>query len=354
MQGFLDITLISENEYSKIIRNYDVGANLVPKKIFHSTNPMITSTKSCIILPYERLLPIQLYYSTASVDNPLFAFGLFYSLILAFMKRLLHPLMPWPTIIFKAFSTFLGMSVDGRTFGRMHLSEKILLISIQLYTVILIGIVGTSLTTAFTTGLRSPDILNVNGFLASDLRIMIHSPNILKIFERNQLPIALINRLILVDEKTYNHHLYSLNDSFAYVVDEDRWPLIEYIQGRLYKPKLKLGPEALCGNHRFLRLPIRLELAITNHLSLFVNKIQSAGLLEFWMRMGLYQAKEAGLLHQVPHQSFTMQPLPFEFFEYYFIVGGLGLLISLLACLLEIALMYRRTRRDKLNNVIII
>lgn len=354
MHGFLDIILISEQKYYEIIGNYDVGANLVPKTNFPSTNPLITSTKSCIVLPYERLLPMQRYYSTANVDDPLFVLGLFYSLVLALMQRLFNPLMPWPTIIFKAFKTFIGMSIDGRTFSRMHLSEKVLLISIQLYTVILIGIIESSLTTAFTTGLRSPDIVNANGFLASDLRIMIHNPNIVKIFERNQLPIALIDRLILVDEQTHNHHLYSLNESFAYVVDEDRWPLIEYIQGRLDKPKLKLVPEALCGNHRFLRLPIRLELGFTNHLALFVRKIQSAGLLEFWMRLGLYEAKKAGLLHQVPHQPCTMHPLPFQFFEYYFIVAGLGLFISLLTCLLEIALMYRRTRRDKLNNVIIV
>lgn len=355
MRWFMDIIPMSnDDEYQRERATYDLGANLVSNIIYAKHSPLIISTRSCIVLPYERMLDFQLYYHIINGDYSLSVFAAFYGCVMIIINRLVHPHMPWPSILFRGYSAFMGGTVTNRTFRQMHLSEKLLIICIQLYTVVISGIFSSALATALTTGLRNPDIVDTNGFLATDLRIMIHNPEMLHVFERNQLPKELTDRLIIVDRDTHNRHLYSLNDSFAYVIDEHQWPLINYIQERLYKPKLKLGPDVFCGNHRFLRLPICQKLSSTQLLAGFVSNIQGSGLLDYWIKIGLYQTKQAGFVHQAPHQSLSQHPLPLQYFQNCFILYAIGLLISLVAMILELVVIYWRSRRNNMSNVIII
>lgn len=355
MQWLMDILPMSnDEEYQRERTAYDLGANLVSNSIYARYSPLIISARSCIVLPYERMLAIQLYYHTVNGEYSLTVFAVFYGCVMMIINRLAHRHMPWPAILFRGYSAFMGGTITNQTLRQMHISEKLLLICIQLYTVIIVGIFGSVLATAFTTGLRNPDIVDTNGFLATDLRIMIHNPEMLEIFKRNQMPKELTDRLMIVDKDTHNRHLYSLNDSFAYVVDENQWPLINFIQERLYKPKLKLGPGVFCGNHRFLRLPIRPDLSSAQFLTSFVSHIQGSGLLEYWTKIGLFQAKQAGLVHQAAHKSLSQYPLPLQYFKNGFIFCGSGMLISLLALILELFFRYWRSRRHNLSNVIII
>lgn len=355
MRWLMDIIPMSnDDEYQRERATYDLGANLVSNIIYAKQSPLIISTRSCIVLPYERILAVELYYHTVNGDYSLCVFVAFYVCVMIIFIRLLHPHTAWPSILFRGYSVTIGGTVTNRTFRQMHLSEKFFLICIQLYSVVISGIFSSFLATALTTGLRNPDIVDTNGFLATDLRIMIHNPEMFDIFESNQLPKELTDRLIIVDRDTHNRHLYSLNDSFAYVVDEHQWPLINYIQERLYKPKLKLAPDVFCGNHRFLRFPIHQPLKYTQRLADFVSNIQGSGLLDYWIKIGLYQTKQAGHVHQAPHKSLSQPPLPLQYFKNCFIFYGICLLISLVAMILELVLMYWRSRQNNLSNVIIV
>lgn len=355
MQCFMDILPMSnDEEYQRERTSYDFGANLVSNIIYARHSPLITSARSCIVLPYERMVEIQLIYHTVNGEYSLAVFSVFYGCAMMIINRLAHPHMPWHALLFRGFSAILGGTFTNRIFREMQYSERVLVICIQLYSVIISGIFSSVLATAFTTGLRYPDIVDTTRFLATDLRIMIHNPEMLEIFKRSQMPKELSDRLIIVDKDTHNRHLYSLNDSFAYVVDENEWPLINFIQERLYKPKLKLGSDVFCGNHRFLRLPIHPSLSYSDFLTDFVSQIQGAGLLDFWTKCGLYQAQQAGLVHQAPHKSRPQYPLPLQYFKNCFIFYGSGMLISLVALILELVFKYWRSRQNNLSNVIVI
>lgn len=62
---------------------------------------------------------------------------------------------------------------------------------------------------------------------------MNHRQNMFELFKSNEMPIGLKDRLILVDEETRNKRFYTLNEGYAYVMDEHNSIELNHIEQRL-------------------------------------------------------------------------------------------------------------------------
>lgn len=352
--GTMDIRHISFEHYfnkANISKNnFDIGANLVVSNSLAPYSPLVMSTRYCIVIPYERRVEIREFLRFFFGNWTITAIWIFNFIAIAIIKRLDNLNMSLATVLYRTFLLSIGETTTSRVFRNLGLAEKIIVVCTLMYHSLITSIICSGLTMALTIGLHKSDIVDVDTFLNSNLRIMIHRQTMYEIFKSNEMPSGLTDRLILVDEETRNKHLYTLNEDYAYVMDEHNWIELNHIQQRLQKPKLKFASDKLCGVYRHLRILISQGHQSTYILRHFVDQSLESGLIDKWMRMGLRQAERAGLIKQAPYEPPFQLPLSLPFFTLLFKLYGIGILISLGTMILELVFMHYSSRRN--NNVI--
>ncbi|XP_034484415.1 uncharacterized protein LOC117789494 [Drosophila innubila] len=335
-------------------KSIDIGANLVSNTNLSLYSPWVTSTKFCLVVPYERKVSFRNYVPRLWGNLSMTGFFIFYFMVNAVIKRLTNPRMPLCLLIFEAFELSWGLAVHNRVIRRMSRSEKIMMICSLLYSLLTISIFGSAVTTAITLGFNMPEIVDIDSFVANNISIMTSTVQIEKVLQIDSLPRALFDRMIFVDQSTLDHHLNSLNDSYVYILETHRWVQFEFIQKRLRQPKLKLASEPLCSVELHLRLPIHPDIPYTFALKRFIGQARETGLQEKWMRLGLQQLKRAKLIRQTPYEPPTQVTLPLEYFTVPFQFYATGILLSLFVLLIEGLYIQWHLRRMNPNNVLIV
>ncbi|EDV90818.1 GH13972 [Drosophila grimshawi] len=350
--GRMDIVHLSFDDYQKEIREgnrqIDVGVNTVANSSISRFSPHVESTRYCLILPFERSVGFHEYPKYFNRTRSLLIFMVFYYVIISVIRRISSPHTPLSDVLYRNFQLVIGQTLASSAFRRLRLSEKYIEILILNYNLVCGTLFGSFLTMALITGLYKPKIIDVDTFLTSEMRIMVYPQQMQYIFDH--LPSVLGDRVLIVDEQTRDQHILSLNDSYAYFIATDKWVLFEYMQRRLRKPKLCLAPESLCGaymNMRFYVKPGRILLYV---LEYFVQQVREAGLAKKWTQLGLRQAQQANLMAQAPYDPPIQQPLPMDFYQYSFRLYVIGMSLSLVSFLLELAI----NRWNNRNNANII
>lgn len=342
---------MSFNEYynkDKSSKNsFDFGANLVVNNSLAPYSPLVMSTRVCIVLPYERRVELREFLRFFLENWTVRGLWIFNFIATAVIKRLNNLNMSLATVIYRAFLLSIGETTTSRIFRNLRLAEKIIVVCTLMYHCLITSIISSGLTMALTIGLYKPEIEDVDTFLNSNLRIMIHKEIMFENFKTNKMPSALIDRLILVDDETRNNNLYSLNDGYAYVMDEHHWLELNYIQQRLEKPKLKFASDKLCGVYQYLRIRVSPDHQSTFIVKHFVDQSRETGLIDKWMRMGLRQAQRAGLIKQAPYEPPCKIPLSLTFFAFAFKLYGIGIIISLGTMVSELVFMHYSSRWNR-------
>lgn len=324
--------------------NFDIGANLMSNYSIASYSPVVLSTRFCIVVPYERLMEQCEFIRHVFFNWTVCGIWIFSCITIAVIKRLVNPKMTLTTVFYRSLQLSMGATTTSRIFRNLRFPDKFVVIGTLIYNILITCVMCGALTMAFTAGLRKPDIVDIDSFLDSNLRIMVRRKLILDIIESNQMEGALIDRLLFVDDEIRNKHLHSLNDSYAYIVNEHQWLEISYIQQRLLKPKLKLAPESLCSVYFHLRIAINPHQQYTLALRSFVDQCRETGFIDIWMRMGIRQAEQAGLINKAPYEPPLQLPLTLRFFKLLFKLYGIGMLLSLGALISELIFMHCLSR----------
>ncbi|KAH8407251.1 hypothetical protein KR222_011323, partial [Zaprionus bogoriensis] len=344
--GTMEIHLMTFDEYFNPkhgINQMDIGANMVSNNSLAPYSPLIMSGRFCIVLPFVRPLPLNEIFTFVWANTTILGIWIFYSIANAIIKLLVNPRISLEMVLYSTFYLSTCQTTTSFAFRRLGLPEKLIVVFTQIYNLLIVSIICSALTMALATGLHKPDIVDIDTFLASGLRIMVHRPQMVNIFKSDKMPNVLTERLLLVDSKERDYHLYSLNDSYAYIIEEHQWAQLEYIQRRLHQPKLKLASDKLCSVHHYLRLPIRPVLPYRHILSHFVAQARETGLMDKWLRIAIEETKLAGLIIQAPYEAPGQNPLSMQFFRSLFIWYGVGIGMGFMVMLLE--LVYGQSRK---------
>lgn len=148
------------------------------------------------------------------------------------------------------------------------------------------GVSLSVLATRFTTGCFYPLITDAESFKASGLRIITDDPAVLNLFEENQLPRSLKDKVTIVDIKTLKDSFKSLNDSVAYVAKSTTWAGAQMYQERLTRPRLWIADDKLCSRPRSLNIPIYPHSPMMKIFPDFYMRIFESGLMQKWYRSG--------------------------------------------------------------------
>lgn len=354
INGTMDVRQMSFDDYFNKFKtsknSFDFGANLIVNNSLAPSSPLVLSTRFCIVIPYERPVELREFLRLFLENWTIKGIWIFNFIAITAIKRLNNLNISLATVIYRAFLLSIGQTTTSRIFHYLRLAEKIIVVCILMYHCLITSVISGGLTMALTIGLHKSDIVDVDTFLNSNLRIMIDRQNMFENFKRNEMPSALIDRLILVDDETRNNHLYSLDERYAYVMDERHGLELNYIQQRLRKPKLKFASDKLCGVHRHLRILVSLDHQSTFILKHFVDQSRETGLIDKWMRMGLRQAERAGLITKAPYEPPCQLPLSLTFFTLAFKLYAIGISLSLGTMVFELVFVYYSSRWN--SNVI--
>ncbi|TDG52310.1 hypothetical protein AWZ03_001140 [Drosophila navojoa] len=340
MNGTMDFLTLSYSEYQKVMnggsiddRSINILANLEPCSFVDPYIPFLMTTRICLIVPYRRKVPLQSYISYFDKRKTLVAFMLFNFIVFVVIKRIANPRQPLNEVLFGSFRLLMSQALPTRMFRALTLSERILEVSTHTYNLVTFSILVSVLAMALIAGLQMPDIVDDETFLASGLRILVHSEQVDNLF--NDIPLSLRNRLIVVDRQTWLEHLNSLNDSYAYVMMSHTWLGFKLKQNRLRLPKLILGPDKLCGVPRYMRFYVQPGVLHLKPMKQFLSQAFEAGLTEKWTHMGFAQAEEMGLIRLAPHDLPSFYPLPIDFYHGTLLLYAIGNLTSIVVFLLE-------------------
>lgn len=327
-------------------RFIDISVNIVANNSLLSFTPVVLQSRLCLLIPFARRMALHKYYHHC-IKGSIHLFWLFVVVVNTLIKRLSNPNMTWSELCYSSFNLFFGLCPLGRRFRNLRPAGKIIESFTQLYVVIIVSLMCSALTASITLGYYEPEIKDAQSLLESGLRIMVSDQKQLRAFEQNELPLELLPRVLLVDHSVRQRHILSLNVSYAYVVEYYEWKHFADLQRRLRRPKLRLAPDQLCTVYRTLVFDVRPELPIANMFYWFVTASQESGLNNKWMRMGLHQAQQLGLISPAQYEPIQEFPLPLEFFTTAFSMYAICILVSLVVFVLEQKHMLWLKRREQ-------
>ncbi|XP_017873974.1 PREDICTED: uncharacterized protein LOC108621267 [Drosophila arizonae] len=356
MNGKMDFLTLSYNEYQKVMyggsiddRPIDIVANLEPYSFVDPRFPFYMTTRICLIVPYRRMVPLQSYISYFDRRKTLLTFMVFNFIVFIAIKRIANPRQPLTEALFGNFRLLMSQAISTRMFRTLTLSEKFLELTTHIYNLVTFSIFISVLTMALVTGLRMPDIVDDETFLASGLRIMVYSEQVDSLF--NDIPLSLRNRLVVVDINTWIEHVHSLNDSYAYVMMSHTWLSFKLKQNRLRLPKLISGPEKLCGVPRYIRFYVQPGLLHLKPMRHFLSQAFEAGLTKKWKRTGFAQAEEMGLIGYAPLDLPSFYPLPMDFYISTLWIYAFGNFTGIVVFLME--WLYFRWNHIRNNHIVV-
>ncbi|XP_017874220.1 PREDICTED: uncharacterized protein LOC108621430 [Drosophila arizonae] len=349
----IDIRRVSFDEYMQRVSlgntgntHIDIGANMLSHFDGSLYSPVWKMTQLCLVLPNECRSFIEHFSDVYEAKLTVMFFMVIYTLLNALIMWIINPRAPLGNILFNSARLTIGQGVANRAFRRLRLPEKIIEMCTQIFTLLVLSIVTGAVTTALITGVRKPEIVDPETFLESGLRVMVYSNQVQDEFEYFLPSIA--KRFLYVDKRERDRHLYALNDSYAYLMLTHKWQLLEYIQRRLHKPKLRLATGKLCSIERYIKLYVCSGACYAPALKHFALTAHEFGLTTGWMQQGLRQAEQAGLVAKQPYEPPTMRPLPLKFYQRAYALYGFILVLGLIAFLMECLIAYWRTHNARI------
>ncbi|XP_062135145.1 uncharacterized protein LOC133844887 isoform X1 [Drosophila sulfurigaster albostrigata] len=333
----------------------DFGANMLPStKVSTGVSPLVIATKYCLVVPFERQVPLSKFFTVFFRIPTLNVFSIILLIAMTLIRRLINPHKPIADLIYMSFQVHWGQAIPSRTINRMGIAEKILTICGLIYNLYITTIFSCILATTLTTGNHMPEIIDIESFVANDISIMISESQMKELSQVDNIPVELSRRMFIAPEETLERHLNSLNDSYVYLMETHRFAQMKFMQQRLRRPKLKMAPEPLCTLDLYLRLPIQQELGFLLVLTRFVEDATESGLRVKWMQMGLEQLKQANMIRQAPYDPPLLRGLSLSFFTFGFQIYAAGIILSLIVLLIEFIYDYWLKRSNNYNNVIIV
>ncbi|KAM8712753.1 hypothetical protein ACLKA7_013136 [Drosophila subpalustris] len=338
-------------------RTVDIGANLIQNHSVALYSGIAKMSRACLVVPSADRLPLSRYYSY-SFKGSLRMFTVFIYLANVVIKRLTYPHKSLGSILFTSLMIISTQEMDNRAFRHLRLPDRFIHLSTTVFNLLIGSIICGTLITALNLGYYKQEIVDEQTFLNSGLQVMISDNDQLRLFENNEFPNILVDRLLIVDKRTQERHFFGLNRSYAYFVESDHLLLISHMQKRLTRPKLRMASNKLCTVNHNYRFQVRPELPAVSVLNSFLDRAHESGLLWQWIATALFHVQQMGLVTQAPYEPSERFPLPLSYFKGLLTTCAVLILTSLLVFVLEFAYANwtkrrNRLQRDRINHHVI-
>ncbi|XP_054737906.1 uncharacterized protein LOC129244314 [Anastrepha obliqua] len=192
----------------------------------------------------------------------------------------------------------------------------------------------TKIASYLMTSLPSPQIVTVDDVIRANLRIKVFDYE----YERlksmpAQYPQRFLQQLDIVDKQFMDQHRDTLNTSFGYSIQSDRWEFLDMQQQFLRQPLFRRSDICVGPFHHVF--PLYTDSHLNLPLTYFIMYASQSGFLIYWRKKAFTDAIRLKLvkiilIHEEP------RPLSLSFLLPIWYVWGLGLTIAFIFFICEL------------------
>ncbi|XP_059225731.1 uncharacterized protein LOC131997889 [Stomoxys calcitrans] len=337
-----------------VARNIDIGIHpfsyLLPNK-YHGSYP-ITNTNSCVLVPVIHEIFTGLYIPlTLNLNMWILLLLMFVLFQLGYFLIDVFHYGRWDawSSISSTLRGILNMSL-GELLDNPRLPSKRKILVHML--VIVWGMLISQLHIAALTSLLSATIYGKQLDTLDDLRsanvsimlldYMFHIYNYMDL-----IPMSFQSNLMITDVDTVSQHLNSLNTSYAYVIYNEEWKVLERLQMNLWKPRFRIA-EKLCIPNIYLSWPMQFNSPFYHPLKDFILRIRETGLNLKWTDTILTYIRKTSVANVTTLENLERPvPLTFSHLTVMWSVWFIGMSFALVAFLCELHMEKRTKCREK-------
>ncbi|KAH8279103.1 hypothetical protein KR026_001836 [Drosophila bipectinata] len=300
----------------------------------------LAPTNTCVLVPWQHEPPPGRFIRYAVRINGTFLLVLLLAMTLAWQLARGEGLRG----IQLSLVTFFLQPISDTNFRRLAEPYKFIHVAALLGSFVLWTMRTANLSSVFTSQVCWYQVDSVKDFLATPLRLMLTESEVEMYFTAGNLPVALRQRLQVVNRSTLVEHLDQLNTSYAYCTTTEHWSVVQMQQERLESPRFRLASRICTGTH-ILRYPMQWNSPFQRNFFRFSSLAKQSGFWSYWSGKGQRDAIRMGLVVKMMDDHIPIHVLNLKDFELLLKIYILSLTGCLLCLLGEIAwLRYWRAR----------
>lgn len=284
-----------------IARNIDIGihpfSHILPNS-FYGSYP-ITNTNSCVVVPViPEIFPG--LYITRTLNLNMWVLLLLMFFVFKITYIIIDKLTYGQWDVWNAISiTLRGMlnmpfgNIAHSTAISRFSSKRILLVHMLL---VLTGMIYSqihiaALTSFLSTTLYGKQLETLEDLQRANISIMMLDYFYYVYNYLDLIPTDSVSSVLIADVDTVSKHLNSFNTSYAYIVYNEEWKVLQKLQEKLWKPRFKIAPN-LCIPDVYLSLPLQFNSPFYHPLLKFILTIQETGLDQIWNAQVLWNIRQ--------------------------------------------------------------
>ncbi|XP_073811923.1 uncharacterized protein [Musca autumnalis] len=265
---------------------------------YHGSYP-ITNTNSCVLVPVipeifvghyiPRILNLNMWLQIIVL---FLSFQLVYFLIDMLDDGKCHPWKYISLTLRGMLSMPMGNITNEKLFGilarkRALLIHMFVIVSGMLYCLTFVA----ALTSALSATIFGNDLETLEDLRRSNVPIMMLDYMFIIYNYLGIIPTTFLSNIVIADVDTVSRHLNSLNTSYAYVVYNAEWNVLQSLQENLWKPRFRVATK-LCIDNVYLTLPMQFNSPFYHPLKDFILRIRETGLEAKWTKDILRDIRE--------------------------------------------------------------
>lgn len=254
-------------------------------------------TNACIIVPLVPEIPHSDYL--LKTLQPAVWLALSIELLSLCVVQCLHlRCLQFGDCFLYGLGTLLLQPLNVREFDTRNPVLRSMHIVVIMANVLVNALFCACLTSLLSTMIEGEQIVTVDDFLKSGLRIMTNRFEKQLYFDTNFLPVSLVERLYIVDESMVDLHKNTLNTSYAYVATAQEWHKLDFQQQLLRKPLFRIASsDYMCTANYFLRFPVQWDSPFQQMWLKYYLTVSATGLSKVWEDRSISHATKLNFLH---------------------------------------------------------
>ncbi|XP_075167552.1 uncharacterized protein LOC142239646 [Haematobia irritans] len=353
----IDYSMMVEYENSLLVaRNIDIAIHpfsyLLPNN-YHGSYP-VSNTNSCVLVPVvPEIYPGFYIPLTLNINMWVLLLLMFIAFQLSFFFIDNFDYGKWNP--WRSFSsTLLGLL--NMPLGDLHLSSrrtsrrKLLIYTlVTVWGMLLSQLHIASLTSFLSVTIYGKQLNTLDDLRRANITIMLMD-NMFEVYNYMDLiPKSFESNLIIADVDTVSQHLNSLNTSYAYVVYNEEWEVLEVLQQNLWKPRFRIA-EKLCIPNIYLSWPMQFNSPFYHPLKNFILRMRETGLSLKWTDDILTNIRKTSSGNSTVLEN-LQHPVPLTL-RHLSVVGSIwfiGIFVSSMVFVCEVKM--RKPRRVKVRRI---
>lgn len=298
----------------------------------------------CIMVPFYNRSPEHLYLLHSFQKNTwlLLLFAIVYISIALWLCDPQRP-KQYSSALLQTFCSMLSIS-STKIFNKLNLRMSLLSFSLFLLGIVISNWYTSKIASYLTTSLPSTQIYTVDDVVRANLRIKVFDYEYERLESMSaQYPQRFLQQIDIVDKQFMDQHRDTMNTSYGYSIQTDRWKFLNMQQQFLKKPLFRLSDICMGPFHHVF--PMYADSHLQVPLKYFIMHASQSGLLAYWQKSAFAEAVRLKLvkiilIHEDP------RPVSMRFLRPIWYAWWLGLILAFifLLCELKITALMRLKR----------